>query len=177
MYHENIARFTANHLRSHIKSYLDIIAAEYTGELSVPLIVPKRIDYNSAVGGMINEFAQILPEYGIDVLNKIPGQSDASLWIYEYIGQLNGLVDGGSREAVDLQIARHARAVEMFIRAHKTLHQQEFTGFSLVEFIFVTTEWSGAEYLGTAEDRDIWIAGFSTNVSWITSEEGPEDHG
>lgn len=177
MFQEHIARHTASHLRGHIKAYLAEISAEYTGDLTTTLVVPKRIEISSAVGGMIQEFDKILPQYGIDVLGKSLSADDASLWSYEYPGQINGLVHGGSRETVDLSISRHARAVEHFINQHRFMHKyQDPSGnFSIVEFIFANTEFSGAENIST-EDAQIWLAGFSTNVSWFTSENGPDDH-
>lgn len=176
MYQEDIARQTATHLRSHIKDYLDAISLEYTGDLAVPLIVPKRIDIASSVGGMINEFDQILPQYGIDVLGKSLSPDDASLWDYEYLGQINGLVHAGSREAVDLIIDRHARAVEVFIRQHRLLHKFQNNNFSIVEFVFAGVDFSGAEQISD-ETRTTWLAGFSMNCSWFTSEDSPDDHG
>jgi hypothetical protein len=177
MYGENLARLTSDHLRTHIGDYLDTIASEYTGNLSVPLVVPKRIDYSSAVGGMIQDFDKILPEYGIDVLGKTLSQDDASLWSYEYAGQINGLVHGGSQEAVDFVIGRHCRAVEYFIMQHRLLHEyQDPAGnFSLLEFAFGGYDLSGAEDISSNEGS-LWLAGFSINVSWFTSEVGPDQH-
>jgi hypothetical protein len=178
MYQENLARETARHLREHIKDYLDVITAEYSGDETVPLIVPKRIDIASSVGGMINEFDQILPQYGIDILGKSFSPTDESLWSYEYSGQINGLVHGGSRESVDLIIVRHARAVEYFIRQHKLLHKFENDNFSILEFAFAGVDFSGAEEMVDSETgKTTWLAGFSINCSWFTSEDGPDDHG
>lgn len=177
MYHEQIARYTADHLREHIAGYLAAIEAEFTSpELMVPLLVPKTIEPSSAVGGLIQDFDKILPEYGIDVLNKVPSQDDTALWSYEYLGQINGMVHGGSREAVDMLIGRHERAVENFILDHRLLHEHKTDNFSIIEFNFATTEWSGAEDLSTSE-KSLWLAAFSTNVSWFTSERGPDQHG
>lgn len=176
MYHEDIARVTANHLRQHISAYLSAISSEYTGDQSVPLIVPKRIDIASVVGGMISEFDQILPQYGIDVLGKTISQDDSALWSYEYPGQINGLVHGGSREAVDYLIARHARAIETFIREHRLLHSFENNNFSILEFSFAGMSFSGAEEI-SEEGVSKWLAGVSIDVSWFTSESGPDDHG
>ena len=174
MYQEDLARYTSDHLRSHIKPYLDEVWSEYTAPDSVPLIVPKRIDFSSQVGGMITEYDKILPQYGIDILGKDQAPSDDSLWSYIYSGQINGLVSGGSREAVDYLVARHSRAVEAFIRRHWHLHQHENANFRILEFLFSGFDFSGAEDVSTS-DRDIWVAGFSHNVVWLTSEDGPSD--
>ena len=176
MFQEYLARQTANHLREHIKGYLDEIMLEFTGEDTVPLIVPKRIEIASVVGGMISEFDQILPQYGIDILGKVPSADDLALWNYEYQGQINGLVNGGSREAVDLMITRHARAVEFFASQHKLLHKYQTPNFTLVEFASGGIDFSGAEQVSD-EQRTTWLAGFSLNCSWFVSEEGTDDHG
>ena len=178
MYGENVARYTADHLRTHIKDYLDEIAAEYASTNPVTLIVPKSIDVSSVVGGLIDSYDEILPQYGIDTLGKIPSQDDSALWSYEYPGQINGLIHGGSQEAVDLGIKRHERAIEQFIREHRLLHNyvDPAGDFSILEFVFATVDFSGAEDL-TTNERSIWTAGFSVNCSWFTSESGPGQHG
>jgi hypothetical protein len=175
MYGEDLARETARHLREHIKAYLDAINLEYPGDKSVTLVVPKQIEPASAVGGMITEFDKILPQYGIDILGKLLSADDASLWAYEYTGQINGLVHGGSREAVDYLISRHERAVETFIREHKVLHDFETANFKLIEFAFAGLDFSGAE--DVSGDESLWLAGFSINCSWFISESGPDQHG
>lgn len=175
MFQEQLARLTANHLREHIKDYLDDISSEATADLSVPLLVPKRIDVSSVVGGLISEFAQILPQYGIDITAKHQSTDDSALWSYEYVGQINGLVHGGSREAVDLLISRHARAVEFFIKKHQFLHGYSDDNFKILEFLYVDTDFSGAEDISDSENT-LWLAGFSMNVLWFTSEFGPSDH-
>lgn len=175
MYGEDLARETSRHLREHIKGYLDAISEEYEGDKSVTLIVPKSIDFASVVGGLFTEFDKILPQYGIDILDKLLSPDDTSLWSYEYTGQINGLVHAGSREAVDYIISRHERAVEKFIREHKVLHNFETDNFRLIEFVFAGLSFSGAEDI--KGDQSLWMAGFSINCSWFTSESGPDQHG
>lgn len=176
MFHEQLAKITADHLRSHIKAYLGEVSAGFTGSESTTLIVPKKIDPASVVGGMITEYDKILPQYGIDVLGKTISQDDVALFAYEYAGQINGLVHSGSREAVDRLVKRHATAVELFIRRHQYLHQPVNTGFKFLEMVFAGIDFSGAEDLGEHNNRTVWLAGFSINVSWFTSEDGPIDH-
>ena len=177
MYQEQLAKLTADHLRTHIKAYLDIVDAMFAGNDNVPLLVPKTIEPASLVGGMVTAFDKILPQYGIDVMGKQLAASDDSLWSYEYAGQINGLVHGGSQEAVDKLVKRHAAAVELFIRNHRVLHQEDNLQYRVVEFVFVASDFSGAEDLGEHDSGPIWLAGFSINVSWFTSEDGPNQHG
>lgn len=174
MYQEQLAEITGTHLRSHIKAYLLDVGGDFSD--GVPLLVPKRIEPASVVGGMISEFDSILPMYGIDVLGKTASQDDTALWSYEYAGQINGLVSSGSREAVDKLIKRHEAAVEMFIRDHRLMHQENNDRFSIIEFAFAGSDFSGAEDLGEHEGSQVWLAGFSINVSWFTSESGPDQH-
>lgn len=177
MYQEQLAKLTSDHIRTHIKAYLDDIAADFTGAETVPLLVPKRIEPASVVGGMISDFDKLLPQYAIDVLGKANSTDDSALWTYEYAGQINGLVNAGSQDAVDKLIKRHEAAVERFIREHRLLHQESNDRFSIVEFVFAGSDFSGAEDLGEQDGSQLWLAGFSINVSWFTSEDGPDQHG
>jgi len=176
MFHEKIAKLTADHLRTHIEAYLDIISAEYTGIEQSTLIVPKSIDPASVVGGMMTEFDQILPQYGVDVLSKILGEEIENLFTYDYLGQINGLVNSTSRESVDKICYRHARAVEYFIKQHQFLHNENNTNYRILGFGFAGLDFSGAENLGTVNDREVWVAAFSVNVIWATSEDGFVQH-
>jgi hypothetical protein len=177
MFHEQIAKLTADHLRTHIKVYLDSISAEYSGTDKVTLTVPKSIDPASVVGGLMTEFDQTLPQYGIDVLNKALGEDIEGLFTYNYFGQINGLVSSTSRDSVDKLCSRHARACETFIREHQLMHEQSNANFSVLAFAFVGIDFSGAENLGSIDDREVWVAGFSINVVWATSEDGAFQHG
>lgn len=175
MYHENLKKLTADHLRTHIKAYLTEVDAQYTGSAKINLVLPKSIDASSVVGGIVSEFQNTLPQYGIDISDKLMGQDTSGLWTYQYVGQINGLVNAGSQPSVDKLVDRHAQAVEMFIRRHMYLHKEKNAYFSIFEFDFEGISWSGAENVG-GPDGDVWLAGFSANVSWYTSEDGPDDH-
>jgi len=177
MFQEQIAKLTADHLRTHIGAYLAAIESEYTAKESITLTVPKSIDYSSLVGGMMTEFDKILPQYGVDVLSKILGEDNENLFTYNYLGQINGLVSATSREAVDKLCTRHARAVEHFIKQHQFMHQETNTNFALLAMAFGGLEFSGAENLGTYNDREVWIAGFSIDLIWATSEDSAMQHG
>jgi len=179
MYHEALAALTAVHLRTHIEAYLTDENAKHSDKTK--LVVPKSIDAASVVGGMFIEFDNILPQYGIDVFEKvfIPDNS-GDLFTYLYTGQINGLVHASTREAVDKLCKRHGASVERFIREHLTLH--EFQGprlndeFLVTEFSFTSIQWSGAEDLGEVEGAHTWMAGFSADCAWVTSENGPGQH-
>lgn len=174
MYGEDLGRYTADHLRTHIKDYLNQVQLRYGGDQVVTLVVPKSIEFTSVVGGTISEFDKILPQYGIDVLGKSPSQDDTSLWSYEYAGQINGVVHAGSREAAHYLMSRHATAVEHFIKEHSILHDFNNPNFKIIEFVFAGTDFSGAEDI--SEDQSLWLAGFSINCSWFVSEDGPGQH-
>jgi len=177
MYHEQIAKLTADHLRTHIAAYLAEIEAEYLGTDKVTLVVPKSIDPASVVGGMMTEFDQILPQYGVDVLNKNLGAEIEGLFTYDYAGQINGIVSSTSRDSVDKLCSRHARAVEKFIKEHLfNLHSTD-PNFTMIGIGFMGLDCSGAENLGTVNDREIWIAAFSINLIWATSEDTAMQHG
>lgn len=180
MYHEDLARLTADHLRTHIEVYLTEENARYNDK--VKLIVPKSIEPASVVGGMFTEFDNILPQYGIDILEKvfIPDNS-GDLFTYLYTGQINGLVHASTRDAVDKLVKRHGASVERFVRQHQTLHDWQTPvplneNFRITEFAFSAIQWSGAEDLGEVEGAHTWMAGFSCDCAWVTSEEGPGQH-
>lgn len=174
MFGERIAQETANHLRSHISAYLAEVNDQFTAE--VTLVVPKSIEVASVVGGMFTEYDSILPQYGIDVLNKVFLPEGLNLFTYQYEGQINGLVHGNSQAAVDHAIKRHAAAVELFLKRHEVLHELNTDNFSIVGMYFQTVQFSGAEDLGEVEGTQTWVAAFSLDLVWVTSENGPGQH-
>jgi len=182
MFQEQIAKITSDHLRSHIEAYLLQISSEFDGQDSVVLTVPKDISPTSVVGGLMTEWDNILPQYGVDVLSKILGEDIEGLFTYNYLGQINGLVGATSSESVDKLCSRHARAVEHFIHQHLNMHENYHDdpvvdpGFTILAMAFGGVEFSGAENLGMVNDREVWVAGFSCDVIWSTSEEGPGQH-
>ena len=176
MYFEAIAELTCTHLRSHVEDYLEAISARYMGKDRVPLIVPKSIDATSVVGGMWTEFDNILPQYGVDVLGRsFSGVAD-NLFEYEYPGQINGMVHAMDEQTVDRICKRHCEAVERFIKEHQLMHQHTNDQFSIIELGHSETTLSGAEQINGEDNKTIWIAGFSVNVIWLVSEDGPSQH-
>lgn len=174
MYGEILATQTAHHLREHIEAYLEEVETYYND--NIRLAVPKAINLSSVVGGLFTEFDSILPQYSIDVLGKTVVPEGVSLFTWEYQGQINGMVHANSDQTVTKMCSRHATAVEMFIRNHELLHQFPRDEFKTIGFGFTTIEFSGAEDLGEVEGVPLWMAGFSINISWFTSEDGPFQH-
>lgn len=176
MFHEQIAKQTADHLRTHIEGYLDEVNAWFPDD-QIQLTVPKSIDVSSVVGGLFASFNEILPQYGIDISNKVFVPEGENLWTYQYTGQINGMLHGNSEQFVSKAIARHAAAVELFIKRHSVMHELETDQFTIVEMVWVDMIFSGAEDLGEVEGQQTWLAGFSIDLGWITSEQGPGQHG
>lgn len=174
MFEEQIGKWTADHLRTHIEDYL----AEVNASASTPitLVVPKAIEVASVVGGLFTEYDNILPQYGIDILGKSFAGMSENLFIYQYDGQINAMVHAGSREAVDMLVKRHAAAIELFIRRHEVVHLYQTNDFSMLDMSFSAKDFSGAEELSEVAGRPLWVAGISINLTWLTSEDGPSQH-
>lgn len=143
----------------------------------ITLTNPKSISSASVVGGLFTSFNDILPQYGIDISNKIFVPEGPDLFTYQYVGQINGLIHAGSEQAADQVIKRHAAAVELFIRRHQYAHSYEVAQFKLIEMLFNDIEMSGAEDLGMVDGKQMWLSAFSMNLFWWTSEDGPSQHG
>lgn len=172
MFQEDLAKITADHLRTHIAGYLATVAARYDD--SVTLVNPKEIVVASAVGGLIQEFDSILPKYAVDVFGKTYAATGEDLNSWEYSGQVSGLISANSQDTADRIIKRHSAAVETFILNHEGLHQAVDSSwnddFIILSFGFSGLDLSGAEYAGDVNGREIWIAGFSFDCLWMTGE-------
>jgi hypothetical protein len=178
MYQEDLARITADHLRTHIAAYLAVVAARYDD--AVPLVNPKGIIVASAVGGLIQEFDSILPKYAVDVFGKTFATTGEDLNSWEYSGQISGLISASSQESADRLVKRHSAAVEAFMLDHESLHQAVGSpwndDFIILSFGFTGVDLSGAEYAGDVNDREIWVAGFSFDCLWMTGEIESRQH-
>lgn len=178
MFQEDLAKITADHLRTHVAGYLASVAARYSDV--VPLVNPTEIIVASAVGGMIQEFDQILPKYAVDVFGKQFAESGEDLFTWQYSGQISGLISANSQDSADKLVKRHAASVEAFIMDHLHLHQTSSSpwvdNFYIVSFGFSNSDYSGAEFAGTVNDREIWIAGFSYDCIWLVSEHDSTQH-
>lgn len=179
MYQEEVAKITADHLRTHISSYLATVQAIYTD--AIKLQVPKSIETDNLVGGVYNAEPQDMPAYAVDIIDKAFAGTDLdALWIYTYGGHIAGVVSGGSEASVNMMIKRHEQAVEKFVRDHQFMHQQEnvFVGndFRFKELRFIDAAFSGAELVTTGDQREVWMAGFRVDLAWDISESGPWQH-
>lgn len=180
MYHEEIGYITGEHLRSHIKEYLQELEARY-GD-GVKLALPKAIESTKPVGGVFNTSLAQMPAYAIEVGGKtLSAVSNNGLWEYAYDGYITGIVTGNSEDAVNKLVNRHEQAVEMFIKRHAFLHnigaQVAGNEFTIVELGFRDADFSGGEMVREkAGGREAWIAGFRNTLVWVVSEDGPGQH-
>lgn len=177
MFQEQISELTAQHLRTHINSYLSELQAETTGSSKLRLKVPEVISA-SLVGGMIQTEVSRLPLIGIDCLDKDLIPSNESLNLYQYSGAIVGMVTASDGDSADRLVKRYARVCEKFIKEHLNFHENFETNtkpFSFREFLFSSTRFSGSMEVGEEDERS-WIAGFAIEVLWITSEDGEWQH-
>jgi len=178
MYQEEIADITADHLRSHIITYLTQVSAVY-GD-SVHLEPPKSIETANLVGGVYNAKLNEMPAYAVDIISKaFAGETNEGLWLYTYDGHIAGVLSGMSEESVNDAIKRHEQAVETFVKAHQYMHQTVSAlgnDFSIRELGFAGAAFSGAELVDEQDGREYWIAGFRIDLIWVVSEGGPSDH-
>jgi hypothetical protein len=178
MYHEEIGIITTEHLRSHIGDYLTELEARY-GD-GVKLQLPKAIEHANLVGGVYNAELTGMPAYAVDVTEKSFSQvSNNGLWEYNYNGHIAGIITANSESSANAIVKRHEQAVEIFVKRHQFMHQQEAqvvgNDFSIVELGFVDAAFSGAEEVQAAT-KMVWVAGFRITLLWILSEDGPFQH-
>lgn len=175
MFQEAIGKLTAEHLRTHIVDYLTEIEALYTGSDAIKLKVPTVSD-KQLVGGVMAADIDELPLIGVDCVEKQEIPSGESLYYYQYDGAIVGLVRGQDSSVVDRMIKRYQRAAEKYAREHLYLHLPPQDGFMIREFIYVKTSFSGSMEVELEEQSKTWIAGFTCEVSWFTSEDAPRQH-
>lgn len=174
MYQEPIAKYTSDHLRSHIADYLVAVRASLATPDTIKLVTPKSITAASAVGGLMADLGKLTPMYAVEVGNKILGTGPENVIAYEYDGFITGLVMGNTKEEADKLMKRHAAACEMFVKSHEFLHLADLGDFAIIGLGFVSTEFTGAEKLPL--EGDGWLAAFTVNCLWVTSENGPGQH-
>lgn len=175
MFQEDIAQLTADHLRIHIRDNLEYIESRFPND-PIKLVFPKSIECASVVGGLFKDFDRILPAYAIDVWGKAEAITIDNLNTYEYMGQVSGLIAANNRTACDKLVKRHAAAVELFIRTHEFLHEMNNDYFRIIGFLSVDAEFSGAEQIAETKSGQVWIAGFSFDCVWTTSEAAVTQH-
>jgi len=174
MFQEKIAKITADHLRTHIAAYLDEVNSQFEDNDIVKLVVPKKIEVAGQVGGVVNELPENLPHYAVDCLTKSFGGVREDLWTYSYDGHFAGMVSATNQSAVDKLTKRHAAAIEKFVRQHFHLHAYTDDDFTLLQMVFLASDFSGAEPVGEVNGRELWLGAFRLDVTWGTSEDGPD---
>lgn len=179
MFQEAIGKLTSDHLRESIAGLLTTIEALHTGQDAIHLPVPTVSD-KTLVGGVMAADVDELPIIGVDCVEKQEIPSNESLFLYQYDGAIVGLVKGQDSSVVDRMVKRYQRAAETYVRTHQYLHDSASnplsSEFLIREFIYVKTSFSGSMEVELEEQRKIWIAGFTCNVVWITSEDSYRQH-
>lgn len=177
MWQEEIADYTASHLRSHIGAYLEAIEAE-KGD-NIKLRVPQGVETENLVGGVYSVDTKKLPAYAVDVMNKhyVGGGGDDA-YLYSYEGHIAIIVSAASEAAANVTVKRHARAVERFVREHQFLHVTEVVvgQCSIHEFGFADMALSGAAKIEETSKNIVWVAGARVDVVWVTRETGFGQH-
>lgn len=175
MFQEALGKLTAEHLRTHINTYLADVQALYTGTDRITLPTPTISD-KTLVGGVMSAEIDELPLIGVDCVDKQEIPSGESLYYYQYEGAIVGLVRGADPSMVDRMIKRYERAVEQFVREHQYLHEEQNDDFMVREFVYQQTSFSGSMEVELEGQTGVWVAGFTCNVSWFTSEDAPRQH-
>lgn len=172
MFQEAIAKLTAEHLRDHIRDYLDEVDGRFTGSAKVELRTP-QVNTESLAGGLLVADLDKIPRYAVDCINKTLMQTNESLWTYQYEGSIAGVISAADLQSTDRMVKRHSGAVELFLKRHqffKGIDQGD--DFLVIELAFSSTNLSGSMEVETG----LWVAGFSTSIYWAVSEDGPGQH-
>lgn len=175
MFQEAIAKLTSEHLRTHIQAYLSDLEISHTGTDKIGLKVPV-VSAETLVGGVMSADVDELPIIGVDCVEKQDLPSNESLCYYQYSGAVVGLIGATDEVIADKMIKRYQSAAELFIRDHRFLHLESNDDFMIREFLFVNTSFSGSMEVELEEQRRLWVAGFTTNVLWVTSEDQYRQH-
>jgi hypothetical protein len=175
MFQEEIGELTSEHFRTHIEDYLDTIETSFTGTNILKLTVPTVSD-KTLVGGVMQVKIEDLPVLGVDCMDKTELPSNESLCYYQYDGALAGVVKGSDASIADRLAKRYQKAVEKFVKEHQYLHLQTNSNFMMREFLYTGTTFSGSMEVELEDEQPIWVAGFTTNVLWFTSEDYYRQH-
>lgn len=176
MFQEDLAAYTADHLREHIRTYIEAVNDRYTAIDREVVRSKIYIETASLAGGVMSVDLEKLPAYAIDCLDKQAIDVSEDLYTYQYNGHIAGVVIATSQNSADHLVKRHESAVELFVRQHELLHQRSSDYFKILRFFFIGSAFSGAELEGETKRTQNWIAGFRVDVGWITSEDGPVQH-
>lgn len=173
MFFEQIATFTRDHHKEHMREYLNVVSGLYASK--VPLILPKSYEVSSLVGGLAGVSRQTLPAYSVDAYTKALATDTDDLNTYVYGGHFLGLVGGENQNGIEKLVKRHGAAVEMFVREHRYFPHDE-APFMIVEFVFNRVEFFGAAAV-EKDGKQFWIDGFRIDVGWRVSEQASDQHG
>lgn len=170
MWQEEIADYTAAHLRTHIVAYLEAIEAEKADNFK--LRPPQGIETENLVGGVYSVDVNKLPAYAVDVMNKSYVGVGDDAYLYSYDGHIAIIVSANTEAAANIIVKRHLRAAEKFVREHQFLHQTTVVTdqCSLHEFGFAGMALSGAALIEDAAKKKTWVAGGRIDVLWVTRE-------
>jgi len=176
MFQEDLAAYTADHLREHIEAYVEAINNRFPATDREVVRTPVLIETSSLAGGVMAVELEKLPAYAVDCLDKQFIDVSENLYTYQYTGHIAGVVIANSQKSADHLVKRHESAVEKFIREHELLHKLTNADFTILRFYFLASAFSGAELEGETKRTQNWIAGFRCDVNWIVSESGPSQH-
>lgn len=175
MFQEQLAEQLADHFRSHIKAYLEEANDAWPAGERETVRTGATVETASLAGGVMGIEIEKLPAFAVDVNNKVVAQVSEDLFLYEYNGQIAGLVIAGSQRSVNRLAKRYERATEKFIKEHEMVHSLETADYTVVRLVFQATDFSGAEEV-TIEQKAVWIDGFRVDFSLVVSENGPRQH-
>lgn len=184
MYYRLVASLTRDHIKDHLAAYLARVEDEQ--DKKVKLILPKRFDVASYVGGVVGLTMtdnRSFPSVAIDALTRTESPTPENLYTYRYDGQINFMVNGSNPELVELQAKGYLAAFDMFAADHMYFpldngFDQSTLPFRITDFGITRSAHFGAANV-TAEEgasTKVWIDGGSCEIAWLVSEAGPGQH-
>lgn len=184
MHYRLVASLTRDHIKDHLAGYLARV--EEAQDKPVKLVLPKRFDVASYVGGVVGltmTDSKSFPSMAIDALTRTESPTPENLYTYRYDGQINFMVNGSNPESVELQAKGYLAAFDMFANDHEfwpldNAYDQSDLSFKFIGFGVTRSAHFGAANV-TAEEgasTKVWIDGGSCEIAWLVSEEGPNQH-
>lgn len=182
MFYEPLAKLTRAHFKSHLPAYWSLVNGYHDRQYN--LVMPKRFDISSVVGGVVGVSRETLPALAIIAFERQFSSLDDDQWTYLYPGQLAGMVSATGPDGADEVEAlarRWAGTFEMFLNEHRRAplaadYDSTGDGFRIKGFGYTRTEFFGAANVDEDEVR-VWIDGFRIDFAWETIEAGPGQHG
>jgi hypothetical protein len=184
LYYRLVASVTRDHIKDHLAAYLAI--AEDAQDKKVKLLLPKRFDVASYVGGVVGltmTDSKSFPAVAIDALTRTESPTPENLYTYRYDGQINFMVNGSNPESVELQAKGYLAAFDMFANDHEfwpldNAYDQSDLPFKFTGFGVTRSAHFGAANVPAEEGKAtrVWIDGGTLEISWLVSEAGPGQH-